>query len=206
MKIIAISGKKRHGKDTLANFMWDLCPLPYKVAQENFADPLKREASEAFGIPIEQFYDDTLERWWLKWLLIGLLWPKLCGPARKERWRKLLQFYGTEYRRNNFGQNYWVDKYKERVAELKAEGVDILFTADMRFPNELAAIKELGGKTVRVWRSAAAFHTGDPHPSETALDEVPVGDWDFWVFNDSSKADLYDEAFGVLDAVMNAIP
>ena len=88
------------------------------------------------------------------------------------KYTKLLQWWGTEYRRNNFGQNYWVEQWKAAVNP-KA---DIVFSTDMRFSNEAQAVKDLGGFTVQVNRlnvdgTPFVDTSRDPnHPSETQLD------------------------------------
>lgn len=106
---------------------------------------------------------------------------------------KLLQWWGTEYRRNNYGQNYWVKKLVSQVAK---ESVDIALITDTRFPNEAQAIKDLGGYCVNVTRvnkdgSPFVDPSRDPnHLSETALDGWP---WDFKMVLPSGSVALIGE-------------
>lgn len=91
---------------------------------------------------------------------------------------KLLQWWGTEFRRNNFGEDYWV---KKTFASIPAN-LDIALITDVRFPNEAEAIESKGGYTVNVKRlrdDGTQYH--DPsrpidHISETALDNW---NWNF---------------------------
>ena len=84
---------------------------------------------------------------------------------------KLLQWWGTEYRRAQ-DPEYWTKQWKAAVNP-KA---DIVFSTDMRFINEAQAVKELGGYTIQVNRlnvdgTPFVDTSRDPnHPSETQLD------------------------------------
>jgi hypothetical protein len=84
---------------------------------------------------------------------------------------KLLQWWGTEYRRSQDSM-YWVKQWKAGINP-KA---NIVLATDMRFLNEADAVRVLGGFTVQVNRknvNGTNFIDGsrDPlHPSETQLD------------------------------------
>ncbi len=84
---------------------------------------------------------------------------------------KLLQWWGTEYRRAQDSQ-YWVNKWKQSLNPL----ADIVIATDMRFRNEAAVVKEVGGYTVNVVRlNQDGMVYVDPsrsamHPSEIDMD------------------------------------
>lgn len=84
---------------------------------------------------------------------------------------KLLQFWGSEYRRTQDNE-YWTRQWKAAINP-KA---NIVLASDMRFLNEAAAVKSLGGYTIQVNRkNADGTPFVDPsrdanHPSETQLD------------------------------------
>lgn len=84
---------------------------------------------------------------------------------------KLLQWWGTEYRRAQ-NQNYWVDQWKAAINP-KA---NVVVATDMRFQNEAAAVKSVGGFTIQVSRkNVDGTPFVDPtrdanHSSETQLD------------------------------------
>ncbi len=84
---------------------------------------------------------------------------------------KLLQWWGTEYRRAQ-NTNYWVDQWKAAINPR----ANIVMATDMRFINEAQAVKDVGGFTVQVNRkNADGSPFVDPsrdknHPSETQLD------------------------------------
>ena len=66
---------------------------------------------------------------------------------------------------------------------------------DVRFPNEAALVRELGGVLVRLVRPQT--ETPDPHPSETAMENCPV---DLTVLNDGCLSALEEVAtlFGLV--------
>ena len=125
--------------------------------------------------------------------------------------RLLLQIIGTECIRDKVHPNAWVnalfadykakwvptgDSVAEEDVSLEKEYPNWIIT-DMRFPNEMEAVKNRGGITIRVNRpySTVAGDNGIPatfnhaqfHPSETALDDA---EFDYTIENDSSIEDL----------------
>ncbi|NBV35507.1 MAG: hypothetical protein EBR81_17395, partial [Proteobacteria bacterium] len=57
------------------------------------------------------------------------------SPTRKESFRVLLQWWGTEYRRNQHLPSYWTDIVQDKIAVAKSKGKVVVLT-DVRFPNE----------------------------------------------------------------------
>lgn len=106
--------------------------------------------------------------------------PEITSLAPYGKHPKLLQWWGTEYRRENFGENYWVDKL---FASIPAN-TDIALISDVRFLNEAAGIKQRGGHCVNVQRlredGSQYFSSDRPsdHPSETMLDNY---NWDYYI-------------------------
>ena len=123
--------------------------------------------------------------------------------------RELLQIIGTECIRDKVHPNAWVnalfadykakwvptgDSVAEEDVSLEKEYPNWIIT-DMRFPNELEAIKSRGGITIRVNRPYTTVVGGNGipatfsqfHPSETALDNA---EFDYTIENNSSIEDL----------------
>lgn len=149
MTVIGVSGKKRSGKDTFFQMLEKHSSVPvYRLA---FADTLKNEIYERILKP------DGLER------------SMLDNDATKEQFRTLLQWWGTEYRRRLFRDDYWLAKLSEQLEQYKDQNAIVVIT-DVRFPNEFTFIKSIGGLMVRVSRPGLPNST-DPHPSEVALDD-----------------------------------
>jgi hypothetical protein len=89
-------------------------------------------------------------------------------PSTKPFFRKLMQWYGTEYRRNIFGQDYWTNRMDDFLNN--QEPGTIVIAPDTRFVNEMAFIKARNGFAIRVWRPGLEAEASD-HISETALDD-----------------------------------
>lgn len=99
--------------------------------------------------------------------------------------RSILQWWGTEYRRAQ-DPDYWVKAWAREAMKWQGKGKTILVD-DVRFPNELAKIRSLGGMVVRIVRPG---HEGvNNHESERALDGVD--DWDAVVVNDGTLPEFY---------------
>lgn len=131
--------------------------------------------------------------------------------------RFLLQQIGTNLFRNQLHPNIWVtslfNDYKERFIEkgiggfhdvripiTKSIGFPKWIITDVRFPNEVKAIKKRDGITIRVNRDYIL--TGGPedpklqHPSEIALDNYK--DWDYVIENDGTIEDLIEKVKEIL--------
>jgi hypothetical protein len=143
-KIIAISGKKHSGKDTAARVIMEtLGDVP--MVRIAFADALKEEVAKVCGVTV-----DYIE-------------------LNKDIFRPILQWWGTEWRRNMFGDNYWIDRLFDKVDVAPA---DVIVITDVRFKNEYDAIQSWQG-TKMMLRIERAFTGGDMHSSETQLDGTP---------------------------------
>ena len=97
---------------------------------------------------------------------------------KDEAGRALLQEVGSMMRDEY--EHYWVDAAFAEVA--KHEHVVL---TDLRYVNELARLRQLGGVFVRVIRPGVG--PVNDHPSETALNDQPA---DVTVINDASLAKL----------------
>lgn len=101
---------------------------------------------------------------------------------KDERGRVLLQRIGVAAR-EVFGDDVWVNLAMRQVDLLLSEGARVCVT-DVRFRNEVDAIRERGGIVFRVVRPGIEAPNG--HVSEHALDSVPL----HAVVNDGTLADL----------------
>jgi hypothetical protein len=196
MKLIGVSGAAGAGKDEFAKIGVE----EFGATRVAFADPLKEEVAE---------FLDEHEVCWEHRHLYGDVNDKEAtlrmAYSHKPRassmtWfltdvcdyhdgylyftaRKLLQYWGTEYRRNQ-DPNYWVAK---AFKALPASGLCII--TDMRFPNEMEAIQAIGGKTVRIIRPTAQKITGSSHASESLMENRT--DWDRVLINASTLEDYH---------------
>lgn len=163
MKMILLSGKAQHGKDTSAAIIKkNLEDTGFKVVIAHYADLLKYIC--------RTFFD----------------WD-----GRKDEYgRHLLQYVGTDVIRSR-APSYWVDFLSEFFTIFSDEW-DFVIIPDTRFPNEVMAMREAGFDTVHLRVKRENFESPlteeqQQHPSETALDDVEP---DAWLINDGTVEDL----------------
>jgi hypothetical protein len=153
MIIIGFSAKKQGGKSTLVDYLKSNLPCSEVI---RFADCLKQIVLDCF-VPSDWNLKtpDDLDTEEIK--------NKVLPCMRSVR--NVLQTVGTDMFRNQIWQDCWINAYKKAVRKSKAAFV---LTPDVRFPNELKTIQEMGGKVIRLLRAPLI----DDHESETALDGV----------------------------------
>jgi hypothetical protein len=117
---------------------------------------------------------------------------------------KLLQWWGTDYRRQHYGQDYWIKKLFATIPG----NLHIALISDMRFLDEAAAIKERGGYTVNVQRLNAdgtQYYASDrpkDHRSETELDGY---DYDYFIKSKEGSQALTGEQAITLAEYLKAL-
>ena len=140
--IIGITGLIGSGKDTIASHLVE----KYNYERYSWAIPLKDITAQLFGWDRDMLEGTTqsqrLEReiadeWWSSKL------NKNWSP------RYALQFIGTEVMRNALHPDIWILAGMKRIA-----GKTNVVIPDTRFPNEIKAIKEMGGVIWNVQRGS----------------------------------------------------
>lgn len=214
--IIGINGKIGAGKDTVGTIIQGLLLTNNNQTSEikKFAGKLKTVASILTGIPVKKFEDQEFKK-----SLLGSEWgtvkhnPLNAIPVFKDvefnhlmSVRELLQKLGTEAMRDNLHENVWCnalfsdykakwvstgDSVAEEDVSLEKQYPNWIIT-DMRFPNELKAVKERGGIIIRVVRPGTKEGT---HPSETSLDKSK---FDYEIINDGSMEKLVKKVRKIL--------
>ena len=101
--------------------------------------------------------------------------------------REVLQIVGTELLREGFNKNVHV---ASTMANIKDK--DNVIITDLRFPNEMEAVKKKGGITIRVNRPGL---TKSNHLSETSLDSA---EFDYEIDNNGTISDLVDKIRNIL--------
>jgi hypothetical protein len=182
--IIGINGKIGSGKDTIGEIIQGLCLTNKNQTFEikKFAGKLKQIGSLLTSIPVEKFEDQEFKK-----LPMGLEWEMT--------YREFLQKLGTEAMRDGLHTNVWVnalfadyirndDKLiritEENLEEWQEGEYPNWIITDMRFPNEMKAVAEREGVTIRVVRPGTVVGN---HPSEVALDDAK---FDYEILNDGS--------------------
>ena len=140
--IIGITGLISSGKDTAADYLIRF----HGFKKLSYAGTLKDCVSAIFGWDREMLEGTTqssrewreeVDEWWAK---------RLNMPHLTPRW--VLQYWGTEVGRRSFHNDIWVASVENQLRKIED---DVVIT-DCRFKNEVDAIKNAGGTTVRVER------------------------------------------------------
>ena len=190
--IIGISGKAGSGKDTAAKMLEVLYANP-DISYEDFANKRYKNFAD---IQIVHFAD-TLKETAQVLFRIGE-WETNTQEGKKTtiNWigktvRELLQGIGQGLR-DAIDPNLWV-----KILFANTEDWSNYIIADVRYPNEVKAIKERNGILLRIDRKGAGAGN---HSSETALDDYK--EWDLVINNNSTKEDL----FNVLKKIVQKYP
>lgn len=146
--ILGLSGKRGSGKDALSK---KLIPLGWE--RWSFADELKRKIREEFGLTIEQTDGDLKE--------VPTQYINEQGKALTPR--DIMTLCGAYYRA--IDPLYWVKVVFKRLNETPVIGVKKIVITDVRFPNEVAYLKERNAKIIRINR-----------PQELNIYKVPITD------------------------------
>lgn len=192
--ILGLGNKARHGKDSFAQAIikyygaldaaasrHGLKHKPTIIQHLAFADGLYKEVNTFLASPDGRRWMDGFKDAMVISAQepLGVVIPTNVTPdnplvdprAPLGKFTKLLQWWGTEYRRAQ-NPDYWANQWKAAVNP----NADFVLTTDMRFYNEAVAVKALGGTTIQVNRLNV---DGTPfvdtsrvknHPSETQLD------------------------------------
>ena len=213
--IIGINGKIGSGKDTIGKIIQYLkCHYTgdktiEKVLSSSdddwwleeqsgwevkkFAGKLKTIASLLTGVRINDFEDQEFKKLDM-------------NPEWGMTYREFLQKLGTEAMRDGLHTNVWVNALfaDYRPPKMSEYNPSNWIITDLRFPNEMEAVKERKGITIRVVRPHGYTnpHTGEYkemplsyHPSETALDDA---NFDYEIINDGTIADLVKKVREIL--------
>lgn len=127
---------------------------------------------------------------------------------KDDKGRRLLQLLGTECGRECISPTIWIDKWKNIIREVANDGKPkplIVLTDDVRFPNEVEAVKEQGGTIIRILapegektglEGAAANHASETHMSTLAADIEWVND-----YKGRTRLENLESLMGVLDNI-----
>lgn len=172
MKVICISGKAGHGKDTAARFLKENLELcENSVLITHFGDLVKYVC--------KAFFD----------------WD----GKKNEAGRELLQTVGTDIVRDE-DPDYWV-RFIANMLGFFEHAWDYVLIPDCRFQNEIEYLVASGFdvKHIRVVRDnyvSTMPEEQQNHISETALDDYPA---DIYVHNSGYLADFYDNLLIAVD-------
>jgi hypothetical protein len=190
-KVVGLVGLRGSGKDTAAQFLvaqgWN------RIA---FADALYLEVANAFGVTVEFLNRRETKETPLPELALRLCKDQLFIAVMMKQAglhigassfvelgqfltkprspREILQYWGTEYRRNTFRDDYWRDQVHQYV---KAHPNDHFVITDVRFPDEARLVENiLQGQLGRIKRPGLPGSDDKAllHSSEVAMLDYPI--------------------------------
>ena len=140
--IIGVCGFIGSGKDTVADYLVNF----HEFRRESFASTLKDAVANVFGWDRTMLegrtaqareWREQVDPWWA---------ARLDMPTLTPRW--VLQYWGTEVCRKSFHDDIWIASLENKLRNSQ----DNVVISDCRFPNEIASIRNVGGKIIWVQR------------------------------------------------------
>lgn len=177
MKVILISGKAQHGKDTTAQLLKaELEANQHSAMIIHYADLLKYICKQYFN------------------------WD----GVKDDQGRELLQIVGTDIIRKK-DPEFWVD-FVIRLSKVFSDTIDYILIPDVRFPNEIQKWWEnnIQPITIRVERpefDSNLSNSAKNHISETALDDF---NFNYILINDQSETELKENIKIIYNDIINS--
>lgn len=172
MNIFAFGHRKLVGKDTFVRFLIEILRKKHSklnIQRVGFADKLKATCHLLYahaGHKDPSYYEHTVNSKNEK--LFGLdctvrdLWLGFGNHARL------------------YDKDIWINPI------LKTNHCDILFITDLRYPNEVDAVKEAGGKVIKIENKNIVY---TPDPADSAL--IDFNNWNEIIENNGTLQELY---------------
>lgn len=161
LKIVALTGPKGSGKDTVGALIKQMCPS-YNVNTIAFADPIKTEIQHLFNLDPENNnqYDD-FKRTDIHYSVPNSITRDMT--LKTVPGRHVVREIGMLMRRYDEKQftNYVVDEIRRRPD-------DLWVVTDLRFDNEYSVLKGIGAKMIKIIRPQYQY---DGHITERAFDD-----------------------------------
>lgn len=176
MKIYVISGKARHGKDTVASFIKEIYEKKnLKVINLSYGSYIKMYAKE-------------ISNW---------------NGEEETKPRELLQQLGTEVIREKIDKDFFVKRICDDI-RVYSYYFDVITISDARFINEVTWPKKyfdnvINIRVIRDNYDSVLSSKQQKHLTETALDEY--NDYDFVIHNDSNLEDLNKKVINLVSEV-----
>lgn len=177
--VLDLNNRSEEFKTFMSEHLW---PFMKKFS---YAEKLKEFATDVLGLEESQVYGTDEEKntltkynWEDMPIPPGYYQKAKTGnnyqqikqnPKGSMTAREVLQYFGTEIGRQMYG-NIWTEAC---IRSIKKSQTGLALIDDVRFSNEVDAIRNEGGKVIRLTR---VVNPEDKHPSETALDKENY-DW-----------------------------
>lgn len=155
--LIGINGFKGAGKDTVGAYLVE----KYDFQRLAFATKLKEAVGALLDISVEDVdYYKSRNSW------VGVEEGMMMG------FRPFLQRFGTEMGREVFGENFWIEQVIPPDANSYWHKGRKIAVTDVRFDNEIRAIRRVAGHIIRVERPGYEpdDHLSEQYPNEELID------------------------------------
>lgn len=192
--IIGICGLIGAGKDTAADYLVNF----YEFKRESYAGTLKDAVAAVFGwdrdllegrTKAAREWREQIDPWWSQRLNMPDLTPRL-----------VLQLWGTNVLRQHFHDDIWIASAENKLRTTK----DHIVISDCRFPNEIASIRNAGGRVIRIARGADPEWFNVARSDVTAMPKLypnihaseyswAATEFDLIIDNNGSVEDLYNQ-------------
>lgn len=171
IRLIAFAAPKQSGKTTAASYL----EMEFGAQIFPFAEPVKAAIVSMLGGRVPTIYTQAKKEEPL--------------PGRTFSWRQACEWLGNDARRA-LGEDVWIDSMRIKIQETAG----LIVIDDLRYANEAAMVRELGGLVVGIrrpfsWRDNAP----DISEIEQCAHEVVKHHADLIIHNSQSL--LLDNAF-----------
>lgn len=188
-EIIGLAGVAQSGKDTCAGILAE-----FGYERLAFADILRQSVynlnckvdSVLVEVDDQCLSGATIRDFRVQEIVDDIGWDR--AKVKFTEVRELLQRMGTEVGRELYGENFWVEKVMQ---QMKPDREYVI--TDARFPNEVQAIHDLGGRVYRIERDGTV--AVNSHISDTGVAGLPV---DGVVTNNGTVNELREQLVEIL--------
>jgi hypothetical protein len=171
--LVGICGGKQHGKDTVAALLAKMAGADaIRTIRRGMADYVKEEIAECFSQRMSVPKEELLRQ--------------MNTTGEKERWRLIMQWWGTEYRRAA-DKDYWVKRMDSWLQSSECPEHELVIIPDIRFTNEILYIADNGGYLILVDRPGLS-EVVDTHVSEQEWRKFDG--WNSIIINDGTEEEL----------------
>lgn len=151
---------------------------------------------------VNQHHEEEVLCWW--------------GRIRNEKGltpRRVLQTFGTEFARVILGEDFWIREGLSAARKVlngyaydrlqglakRHGGSDVVVLTDVRFRNEVLALKRAGGKVFRITRPSPSKTAKGNHASESEQSSIPNWWLDGVLNNDGTKVQFENQVRALTD-------
>lgn len=181
-KMIALTGPKGSGKDTVARMIVEQYDDVKTIA---FADPIKKVIQHLFDLdPTNNDQYDLFKRTSVSYQLPGWHNHSVSGRDLVREIGMLMRGY------DNFQFNQYVFDHVNK------EPANLWVVTDVRFNNEFQLMRDLGAPIIQVTRPGCDY---DGHVTERGF---APGTVDFTIANDGSLSDLNTKTGSIVENIM----